>query len=150
MKHIQGSTPKENILSIDGILGGILNKIQLFHDKSGKRVLTPFHVSGYAETCVSGQVICACLSLFQVNVKKAVIVIDEYPKDTELFALIKIKSDTITYNGEEDVVKVPLKQGVNSFDDTRKIKQGDRVSISIVYPDQSPVGIWVAMRGEQL
>lgn len=149
MRHIHGDTPEERFLSLDGIVDGMKKKIQLFHGKHTKRTTIPFHVSGYAETCVSGQVICACLSLFEVDMKKAVIVVDEYPEETELFALIKIKSDTIDYNGEEDVMKVPMKKGVNSFDVTRKVKRGDRVSIAILYPEESPKGIWVAMRGEQ-
>lgn len=150
MRHIQGNTDKGKFESIDGLLDSLLKNKKLVHEKLNKKkgAFTPFNVSGYAPMCSSGDIICACLSLAEIDIKKAVIVIDEYVEKTDLFVKIKIVSE----GGAENAIRTQIKKGVNSIDDARKINKGDKVSLSIEYPEgiESPKGIWVAMRGEQL
>ena len=149
MRHVQGKTPKDMIASIDGILDGLLRKQELSHEKLNKKEKNwvPFNVSGYVQSCVPRDIVCACLSLAKVDIKKAVIVIDEYPKDTNLFAVIRIVSS----KGEENIIRTKIEKGINSIEDTRSINKGDKLSLSIEYPEggPSPKGIWVALRGEQ-
>lgn len=148
MRHIQGNTPKEQLLSVDGILQGILKKQLLLEHQltKKKKYEVPFNVSGYAEACTSGDIICACLSLFEMQIKKAVIVIEDYPKDTDLNAVITIVSD----KDVNESINVPIKQGINSIDIEKRIKKGDKISVFLKFPDISPQGIWVAMRGDYI
>ena len=80
------------------------------------------------------------------DIKKAVIIIDEFPEKEVLFANIKILTDT----GTESNTRVSLKKGINSIEDIRRIKPGDRLSITLDFEDAKPYGIWVALRGEQV
>ncbi len=147
MRVIQGKSPEDRFSSIDGILHGLLSKQKMIQEKVNKKNRSPhsFNISGYKDTCESGDVVATFFSLAVIDIKKAVIVIDEYPKDTELFAIVNIITDKDIENG----VKIPIKKGANSVEDTRQLNPGDRLSVSIIYPEKSPKGIWVAMRGEQ-
>lgn len=143
MGEIQGTTPNEKFASIESLIAGMQRKLLLVENNTGKKPIIPFHISGHAETCESGQILCASLFLLKAEAARVVIVIDEYPEKTDLFAVVSIKSD----GGEDSARKLKIEPGVNRIEDNRKIKPGDKISISIMYPEQSPKGIWIAMRG---
>lgn len=147
MKHIQGNSIEEKLLSVDGILGGLLRKQQMADINLNKRNINPLalSISGYAEMCSSGDIICSYLSLGRYNLKKAVVFIDTYSEDKDLSLTISILSDTEV----ESSNKAKLAQGRNFIIDERIMNPGDRLSIKIEFPEESPIGIWVAMRGEQ-
>lgn len=148
MIHIQGNTPKEQLLSVDGILGGLLKKTQMTFEKLNKKNMTsfPFALSGYINKCVSGDIVCAHLSLANIELKRLVIMVDKLSKETEAFIVVRILSD----NGKESASKIQIKQGTITTEDERKLKPGDRLSISIIYSNEAPEGIWVAMRGDRI
>ena len=122
MRHIKGNSTDEKILSIDGLLEGMKRKQLLMHNTLHTKSKEPFsfNVSGYARECVQGEIVCAYFSLMDANIKKAVIVIDSFPKDTYLFADIKLISET----GKENNVRVPIKEGINSIEELQRIKPG--------------------------
>jgi len=148
MRVIQGSTVEEKLLSVDGILEGLLKKQMLVHDKMNKKNQAPhpFNISGYIDKCISGDMVCACLSLSNIQLKRAVIVVDELPKNAEAYIDIRILND----EGQETATRVKLRKGVQSGVDERKLRPGDKVSIVVVFPSEAPQGVWVAMRGDIL
>lgn len=150
MRHIQGSTPEEKFQSIDGIIDRVTSKNEMLLDKLSKKEASmkiPFLINSYADTCnVSGDVICASLSLVTAIITDAIMVIDDYPKDKDLWAVVTVISDTV-----EKTSKVKVKMGVNEIKETETVKRGDRVKVSLEYPDENirPKGIWVAIKGTQ-
>jgi len=147
LRVIQGKSIEDNILSIDGLLESILRKQIMIEEKMNKKnaAQMPFTISGYIKNCQSGDVVCAYLSLTNINLARAVIVVDKLAKDAIAYIDIVILSDT----GKETSVRYRLVQGINSVEEKRSIIPGDKVSLLISYPDTAPEGIWVAMRGDR-
>lgn len=150
MRHIQGSTPDEKFSSIDSILDKVVSKNEMLVEKFNRRESStkiPFLINSYADTCnVSGDVICASLSLVDAEITDATLVIDDYPKDKDLWAVVSVTSE-----GVEKIAKVKVKVGVNEIKETERVRKGDKVKVSLEYPDENirPKGIWVAIKGVQ-
>ena len=147
MRHIQGKSVKDQLLSVDGILEGLLTKQVMIQENLNKRneTLMPFSISGYIDKCVSGDIVCAYLSLAKVKLKRAVVVVDELSKESDVYLNIHILSD----DGNKSTNKVSIKKGINTFLEEREVKIGDRISMTIDYSHTEPQGIWVAMRGDR-
>ena len=150
MRHIQGSTADEKFQSIDSILDKVVSKNEMLVNKLSKQdssMKIPFLINSYADTCnVSGDVICASLSLVDAEITDATLVIDDYSKDKDLWAVVSVTSE-----GVEKIAKVKVKVGVNEIKETERVRKGDKVKVSLEYPDENirPKGIWVAIKGVQ-
>lgn len=142
---IQGNTPEEKFASVDSILSGLRNKVDLWNKKFGKKESIPFQVGGQAQACASGEAVFAFMSLLNLDLKNMVIMVDEFPEEETLHAVLMVISD----KGEERAQKYRIKQGANCIKQDWKINAGDRVAVLISYKDQGPKGVWATIRGDQ-
>jgi hypothetical protein len=144
MKHIQGSTAEEKFLSIDGILGGIKNKLGLCNDTLNKKQAIPFQVGGHAVTCQSGVILFSFKSLLNLQLKNFVVEVESLSDDAVGYVVLTIVSDT----GKENAQKYRLKHKLNCMEQNLKVNKGDKVSAILLYENQGSA--WATLRGEQL
>ena len=109
MNHIQGKTPEERFLSIDGLIGGMKNKIDLWNEKFGKKQSIPFQVGGHAVKCQSGLVLFSFKSLLNLKLANLVVEVEDLPEKEVGHVVLSVISD----KGEERVQKYRLKNKLN-------------------------------------
>lgn len=147
MKHVMGRSIEENIQSIDNIISNIDIKLDMVGRKSQVDNSSPFFYNSFIESATkSGDIICAYYALVSIDIKEAKLIIDMYKKDIDIF----IKVSTVTVNGIENTTRIKVKQGINELSNAISISAGDKILISIEYPneEEKPVGIWLALRGD--
>ena len=149
LRVIQGKTVEDKLLSVDGILEGILSKQILIQNVLNKKKKDPhaFYVSDYKDVCKAGEVVCGFIVLTEIKLERVVIVVEEYPETKELAVMVNIISE----DGVARSTVTTIKQGVNKIVDTRSLNPGDKVSLIVRCAlDECPKGIWSAVRGERI
>jgi hypothetical protein len=143
MQHINGATQEERFLSVDGILGGLKKRIELWDKKFGKKQSTPFQVGGHAAKCQSGLVLFSFKSLLSLKLANLVVEVEDLPEKEIGFVVLTVVPD----EGAERVQKYRLKGKINCINQDWKIDEGDKISVILLY--DNPGAAWATLRGEQ-